>query len=195
LVAPESTVGSSGLRYLSVLRALRKTVLTPYELAFTMVDSYSKNSSKESAYVLSAIDLSRVGALADTVNAVAHVLVSHIHENNRQIKKLIKKCGHKNHCTTFYDGVYVDLLHFYRNLLNIIDELKLSDSIYDEFKTTLLTGIDLCSEIIITKVASRHHAKTGWLSIYFPTHALDMSYYGLQWTLDNPQWLQLLELL
>lgn len=193
-VSSEGEMVGQGLQYADILSALNKEALDPLSLAKLMVYTYGKECSNRYEYTLSAIDLIDMDLLVDNINAIAHVLLSHLKgKNNIYVKAAIKKSINKNLCTAFDDGVYIDLLQMYKNLLKNISALKLSKAVGPQFKETLLSGIALLSESVKIQAYGKDYKDLGGLSIYFSRHSIDPSYYGLHWTHNNPQWLNLLE--
>ena len=194
MVASEETVPGNGYQYASLLNQCLAETTDPLSFAQHMVSTYNQGYVGTTDYTLSATDLNACGLLVDNCNAVAQILTSQLKgKNGVAVKAALKKCIHVNSCTSFDQGIYIDLCQFYRNLLKNIALLQLSDSIVVQFQQLLINGIKLFSTVIKANVTSKNYAHVGGLSIYFSRHFLDPSYYGLYWTENNPNWLNFLE--
>ena len=157
-----------------------------------MVNAYKQEYSGTADYTLSATDLNAVQSLVANCNAVAQFLTTQLKGKNKStVKSVIKKCALS--CSSFDDGIYIDLCQLYKNLLKNIGSLKLSSTGIIQLKQMLNDGIKSFLTIIKANVMSTNYYQVGGLSIYFSRYTLDPSYYGLYWTQNNPQWLNLLE--
>lgn len=194
-VASEETIPKNGFQYMYLLNLLAIQSLDALSLAKLIVNVYDKECSGMSNYTLSATDLNAVVSLVTNVNGVAQILSSQLRgKNGAASKSVIKKCMNSNACSSFDKGIYIDICHFYKNLLKAVTNLKLPKSVSQQFKQLLVTGIELFSKIIKANVMSKNYKQQlGGLSIYFNKHSIDPSYYGLYWTEHNPNWLSFLE--
>ncbi|HLJ31978.1 MAG TPA: clostripain-related cysteine peptidase [Candidatus Babeliales bacterium] len=193
MIASEETIPGDGYEYAYILNQCAAMYLTPLEFAQLIVDAYKEEYAETSAFTLSAIDLNELQALVDNVNTVAQVLEDQLTGKNKAaVKSAIRKCIHAAHCPLF-DDMYGDLCKFYKNLLQNVAHLKLSQSSMPSFKQLLYNGIHLFKTVIKANATSSHFSQAGGLSIYFPQHYIDPSYYGLYWTEQNPYWLNFLE--
>ena len=193
-VASEETIPGDGYQYAYLLKAIADNDLDPLSFAQFMVKAYKQEYYGTLDYTLSATDLKSLYPLVENCNAVAHVLESQLRgKYKNQVKTTIKKCINKLTCPSFDDGLYIDVLAFYKNLLKNVKKLKLSKSLVKQFGQVLKNGIKLFGTIIKANVTSINHRNAGGLSIYFARHSIDPSYYGLYWTEKNPNWLSFLE--
>ena len=192
LVASEETIPGDGYQYAYILNQFTTKTFDPLSFAQLMVSTYKQEYAGTTNYTLSATDLNALYPLVDNCNAVAQILISQLAGKNRAaVRSTIKKCI--TQCTSFDQGIYIDLCQFYRNLLKNISGLKLPISVINQFKLMLNNGIKLFSTIIKANVMSTNYKQVGGLSIYFSRYSIDPSYYGLYWTKQNPNWLNFLE--
>ena len=170
--------------------------LDPLSFALSMLQGYSQDDLDATDYMVSVTDLNALQHLVDNCNAVAQILTSQLKGKHKDlVKSVIKKCIQINSCSSFDKrGIYVDMCQFYRNLLKNIIDLKLSQSMIEQFRETLTAGIELFAKKVIKgQMTSKKYERVGGLSIYFSRYSLDPSYYGLYWTEKNPNWLNFLE--
>jgi hypothetical protein len=194
MVASEDAVAGDGYQYASLLAELGMKYVDPLSFCQLMVRTYNKEYSKATNYTLSVADLNILDELVDNCNAVTQILKNQLMGNNKEtVKATIKKCINSKMCSSFDQGIYIDLYQFYKNLLKNSSGLKLPESLANQFKAVLSNGITLFGAIIKARVASVNHQSVGGLSIYFSRYSIDPSYYGLYWTEKNPNWLDFLE--
>lgn len=192
MVASEETIPGDGYQYAYLLSPFATQSLDAASFARQMVNAYKQEYSGTMDYTLSATDLNAVQGLVDNCNAVAQILTTQLYGKSKTaVKAVIKKCilG----CSSFDDGIYIDLLQFYKNLLKNITVLKLTTTGADQLRKLVNAGIKLFSMVIKANVMSLNYYQVGGLSIYFSRYTIDPSYYGLYWTQNNPQWLNFLE--
>ncbi len=194
MVASEETIPGDGYQYAYVLGQFATKNLDPLAFAQLMVSAYAKEYVGTWDYTLSATNLNALQPLVDNCNAVAQILTTQLMGKNKfSAKSTIKKCVSPTSCISFDQGIYIDLLQFYKNLLKNMSGLKLSTSLANQFKIVLNNGIKLFTTIIKGNVTSINYKQAGGLSIYFSRYSIDPSYYGLYWTEKNPNWLNFLE--
>lgn len=194
MVASEETIPGDGYQYSSILSQFATKTFDALSLAQLMVGVYNQEYIETSDYTLSAIDLAALQPFVDNCNAVAQILASQLTGKNKEaVKSTIKKCISTKNCSSFDEGMYIDVCQFYKNLLKNVGGLQLPKPIVNQFKQLLSKGVQLFSNIVKANVTSTNYSKAGGLSIYFSRYVLDPSYYGLYWTEHNPNWLNFLE--
>lgn len=193
-VASEENIPGDGFQYTYVLNTLANQTLDAASFAKLMVNAYNQEYAGTQNYTLSATDLNALAPLVSNVNAVASVLTTQLKSSYATtVKNTLKKCVDPLACP-FFDGTYLDLLQFYKNLLKNVNNFRLSSSAAGQFKQLLTNGIALFSKVIIANVTSTNYMqKPGGLTMYFGKRGVDQSYYDLYWTKNNPQWLKFLE--
>lgn len=201
MVGIENSI-EDGYEYAYILHYLAAQSIDSLSCAKLMVHTYNRTETQDeytahekSDYIVSVTDVTLVQPFVDNCNAIARILTSHLKGKKRvPTKTILKKCCNMNNCCCFdEDGIYIDVLQFYKNLLKHADGLKLSISMISRFKELLREGIQLFTNMIKANVASLNYDKAGGLSIYFSRYSIDPSYYGLYWTKQNPYWLDFLE--
>ena len=193
-VAPEGVIPGDSYRYAHILNQCGMQLYDSFSFAKCMVGTSNDEYYGMSDYTLSVMDLNALQPLIDNVNAVAQVLSSHLKgKNYTVVKTAIKKAVNINNCPSFDNGIYIDMLQFYKNLLKHSAALQLSKTIAQQFQQVLVSGIAILSTLIKANVTSASFKNAGGLSIYFSRYSIDPSYYGLYWTEKNPNWLNFLE--
>ncbi|MEX0671769.1 MAG: clostripain-related cysteine peptidase [Candidatus Babeliales bacterium] len=184
LTASQELELGAGWPYESVLAPLANNNLTPQAFATHIVEAYQANYDKITQdYTHSAVNLDLLNQLEENVHNVATLLLESLrNQKNDTIKNIIKMCRQKRLCTSFDGTNYIDLHHFYRNLLRNLDYFKYTNvqqgnETRDTLRTLLETGRQLIETISFTnKVGKNLHEARG-LSIYFPSHRIDSSYH------------------
>jgi hypothetical protein len=132
-----------------------KYILTPFgeksfsadEFAAHIVACYQKTYSHITHdYTLSAVDLARLPALADSVNSTSSLLQNCLHNQlDKSVKTVLANCRAKGNCTCFDEPSYVDLGHLYKNILSKVNLFSLSTStqIIDKLISELQRGNQL----------------------------------------------------
>ena len=199
LVGSEEIEYGNGWNYQKILSIFNNKNPDPTAFARHMVEAYHHEYSPiASDYTQSAIQLSLADNLEDNVNAVARLIIRLFNEQrSKNIKNLIKLCKSPHYCTCFDEPSYIDLGHFYKNLLKYLPHTQLNNKqegdrllaeIYEEVKH----GLKLIGEIIIHNVAGKGLSGAQGISIYFPEYRISGSYLQSHFG-TNSDWIQLLK--
>jgi len=109
---------------------------------------------------------------------------------------MIRASRNKLVCTHFDEPSYIDLHHFYSNLVANIDYAKLSNTQEEtEFKVVLkqllLDGCKLIEEISFSHTEGKKMLLSKGIAIYFPERNMHSSYKKTTFAKEN-QWINFL---
>ena len=192
VVASEETIPGYGWGYDKVLPILEKSIVEPRNFAYEMVNAYKQTYLREKDYTMSAVSTNNIKDLANYVDQISKELIfllkSQIGNTFRNI--LVKT---RNYTTSFTEPSYIDLKHFYTNLLTNISKLNTNNPVIHQRLAHLKNLVNLAIESIktnvINNVSGPDYPNASGISIYFPTSWIDTSYSALDWTAKYPNWL------
>ena len=142
--------------------------------------------------------LDMLDQLEANVNHVAHLLLQSLkNQKNGTIKKIIKMCRQKRLCTSFDGTNYIDLHHFYRNLLRNLDYFKYKNvekgnETREELRRSLEEGKEIIETVAFANKVGKNLKNARGLSIYFPTWRVDKSYRKTKFAKSN-NWLNFVD--
>lgn len=195
IVASQQTISAYGWNYNKVLNLVSKKSLAPKLFAIGMVDAYRETYLNiENDFTMSAITTNGINNLAKNINTVGKILIQLLKDSNKTIKDVIKLSLISS--TSFDEPTYIDLNHFYLNLLNNISRIKITNlqSKITNLKNSLLEGIKLIKFLVINNSAGPKFPNASGISIYLPSDGIDISYPKLDWTQKYPDWLEFLKI-
>lgn len=176
-VASQELEPGSGWDYSEVLKPLETKNLKPLELANHIVDSYGKRyNEKFSGLTQSSIDLEKIESAEKRIDELSKQLISILNSEHKNhiIKSLSIIRSSTERTKAFYDKDYIDLVHFYKKLREIIEPKK-SNS-YQKLKKILTEGIKDIEACIIRNSTGKQAENANGLSIYFPIRQIHYSY-------------------
>lgn len=195
IVASEQTIPGEGYNYKYILNYLSKGTVNPRNFASNIVDSYKQNyESLEEDYTLSAISTIKINLLARNVNLVAKHLINLCRLDSNAIK-IVERA--RNKTIYFQEPHYIDLGHFYVNLLANINKLTITrkeNKLINDLRDLIVKGIALIKQCVINNVTGSYYSTATGISIYFPSDSIDNSYAKLYWTEMYPKWNELIKL-
>jgi len=187
-----------GWNYADVLEPFVHGSLEPKDFAKHIVKSYEKSYEKITAdYTMSAINLDAIDELEENVHNVACILLKGLRaQKNGMVKKTIKSSRNKMVCTHFDEPSYIDLHHFYANLLSNLDYMKLKDSqgeaaFKGELASALLEGQEIVERTVFANSVGKKLFLARGISIYFPERFIHPSYLQTIFAAQN-DWITLL---
>lgn len=140
-------------------------------------DAYSRITQD---FTHSAVNLSKIDLLEQNIDQIAnHLIYGLQNQKNRSVKEALRLSRHKS--TTFTETTYVDISHFFTNMLSYIERCELTDARETAaFKKTLsellTTGHSLIGSIVIANTVGRNLQYAKGISIYFPETRIHKSY-------------------
>jgi len=172
-----------GWNYADVLDPLKEGGVTVSTFAEHIVDSYERSYIRiTSDYTMSAIDLAYVEKIERNINSVACLLMEGLRQQkNGLVKKTIKASRNKMVCTHFDEPSYIDLHHFYGNMLTNMDYIQLR-SLKDnmlfkiQLEGLLEEGRKIIEEVVFACTSGKRIAFARGISIYFPEYSIHDSY-------------------
>lgn len=198
MVSSQEVELGTGWNYAHVLYPFAQQTLNKFEFATHIVNMYEKTyKSVTYDYTQSAIDLDIVPVLEQAVHEVSTLLLNTIpSQTHNSIKNAIRDARKKTNCTHFDEPSYIDLHHFYTNLLNLIPSITLLSNKHEiEFKQQLKNALEgslrLIKEAVIANVCGKNLSRATGLSIYFPERRTHPSYLLTRFSLTN-DWTRLI---
>lgn len=187
-----------GWNYADMLAPFNRRNLTPDEFVDHIIASYERSYEKiTNDYTLSAINLDDMHHLEKNVNDIASLLMKGlIGQQNGMMKKMIKVSRNKNVCTHFDEPSYIDLHHFYGNLLANINYIKMHNKqdekqMKEQLRKLLQDGRQLIEDITIYHTEGESLSLAQGISIYFPENRVYPSYKKIPFAQDN-NWIRFL---
>ncbi len=189
LVASQELEPSTGYNY--------ELLLSPFLEGSLAADAFAKNSvvtfeneysPKCAEYTLSAINLEQIDKIEHDIKNLTTILLELTKINPDMIIGALKGIRNNNRFTTeFYDADYIDLCHFYKSLILMVDTLNKPRRGFaipedyanklDDVKTLAQSAIDTIKNIVIQTTNSKYLTKSNGISIYFPKRKVHESYY------------------
>lgn len=180
MLGSQEVILAPGLDYYDVLKPFENKKIDFVPFAKHIVASYDNTYKKITHdYTFSAVDLTTIHFLEQNVYAVALLLVEGLNNKNTTlIRDTIKTSRHKFLCTHFDEPSYIDLHHFYSNLLTNLNRSQSKGEIQDRalksttahLITALTEGLSLIKHTVVANVAGKNVSQAQGLSIYFPEY-------------------------
>ncbi len=191
MVASQETIPGTGWGYDHLLKNIAKRPVNTSQLVKMMVQAYDKEyNGIANDYTLSGINLHKIDILTQNTNRIAQTLKLILQDPTGRGFKIIQDS--LENCTTF-DEKYIDMFHFYTNLLQRIDYLTFDYSVKKNLHTLLEEGLNIICKSIIDYVSGPNYPQSHGLSIYFDQKEIDTSYRTTVWARES-QWLSFLEM-
>lgn len=173
----------TGWDYAQALSIFNNTNPQPKQLAAHIVAAYEQSYERiTNDYTQSAIDLAILPEIENNVHLVAQALNEALRlQRNDAVRRTVKASRNKLVCTHFDEPSYVDLHHFYRNLLANLQHFEFSNAtqgqrIVAQLEQLLLNGCKLVEAAVIANVAGKNLRNAKGISIYFPERKVHTSY-------------------
>lgn len=182
MVGSEEVELGMGWKYDEVLFPFIKDKLDTFSFARHIVTAYEKTyQSITSDYTLSAIDLNSIALLETNIDQISKLLLEGLEKQKNVFASLIKDSKNRLLCTHFDEPTYIDLHHFYRNLLNNLkktatNNTSISSAIRNNLSMKLEEGLQLIEQLVIAHTAGRNLKNSHGIAIYFPERNIHSSY-------------------
>lgn len=198
LVASQEVELGWGWNYELVLRPFKKGTIRPKTLGIHLVNAYAKTYESLNDYALSLVDLQQVESLKSNISRVAELCATLLTSSNKKkFKDLIRLSRNKHFCTHFDEPSFIDLAHFYKNILdhslNYAPEQEISQKIWGELLTTLTEGLTIITKTVLYNKTGIQAPKAHGVSIYFPEYTIHYSYFDSIFA-QSTAWLSFLNL-
>lgn len=197
MVGSQEVELGTGWNYARVLAPFLRGTISPRVLSQHIVQSYAKTYKATADYTLSAVDLAPLSVLEKNVQSVAQNLLQLIKQQscNTTINAL-RTSRNRHYCTHFDDPSFIDLQHFYQNLLENISQTNFSDEqgnkLLLSLKSNLSSGQTLIKKIVFANKVGTKRSRASGLSIYFPEKHIHASYHKAAFTLSDQTWINFL---
>ncbi len=195
LVSSQQTIFGAGYGYDEALTKASQGVVDPNTFAKNMVHAYEREYINETQdYTLSAVDLNKLDPLVKNINHVSALLTDQLKgQNSTEAKQAIELSSDPQYVTHFDANYYIDIAHFYNNLLDNLESMDINDSqIKNELRSALQEGLYVLEQCVIANATGDIFAKAGGLSIYFDQRRIDSTYPTLYWS-KKTNWLAFLK--
>jgi hypothetical protein len=178
LVASEEAELAHGWDYAALCEILSQN-LSPAQVAQSIVLAYELcYKNKIQFYTQSAIDLTHMDDLKNSIDELAYNMLSCKNVDNHLTENLIKKARYT--CLQFSASSYIDLHSFCSELLFHISAIKTNKQVSSKEFVSLKNSLHKINaeieQAVIACTAGKQFAKVKGLSIYFPTRSLEQSY-------------------
>jgi hypothetical protein len=197
-VASQELEYGAGWKYDELLKPFTTGTLSSLEFAKHIVISYEKAYEKLiNDYTLSALNLQFITELENNIDQIALILTKAlIEQQNKSVYDILRKCKSTQYCTCFDEPSYIDIGHFYDNLIQHIAYITLKEkTIETQIKSELISllqqGKNILKNIVIENKVGSKLKKAQGLSIYFPEYGINGNYIKSPFALKN-NWLSLL---
>ncbi|HJM68594.1 MAG TPA: clostripain-related cysteine peptidase [Candidatus Babeliales bacterium] len=199
MVASQEVELGWGWSYHTAFARFANEAPSPEDFANEIVESYRaayKDITPD--YTLSACHLGELGQLDKNISELALLLMECIkNQKNNSVKNIIQLCRSRKQCTHFEEPSYIDIGHFYKNVLDQCNKMELEKDkhfLIQQVKDRLNEGIELINKSIFAMANGKNLAKATGLSIYFPhqTKFINTSYQRSTFA-QNSEWINLLK--
>ncbi len=181
MVASQEVELGTGWPYHHVLAPFLEKPLSPKEFASHIVRGYKKGYENiTSDFTQSAIDLKYIDAIENSIKKISSLLIQMLHHQlDYSVKRAIRASRSRRVCTCFAEPSYIDLHHFFTNLLETIDFMHLEKEkmpLIPTLKKELWACLKAIDQAVITNETGSNLESAKGLSIYFPLRHIDPSY-------------------
>ena len=191
MVSSEEVELGMGWKYDEVLLPFIKEKLNTPTFARHIVAAYDRTyQSITNDYTLSAINLDSIELLEQNIDLVSKILIEGLNKQKNILAPIIKESRNKLLCTHFDEPTYIDLHHFYKNLLNNIkrfttDNTQMNATIKNNLLIKLDEGLRLIEQLVIANTSGRNLKNAHGIAIYFPERGIHNSYQESVFLISN----------
>jgi hypothetical protein len=189
MVSSQEVELGTGWDYSQVLTPFMTGSPSPAAFSNHIVSVYQTTYNQvTNDYTLSAMDLSKITALEENVDAVARILLDCLrYQNANSVKNALKASRNKLLCTCFDEPTYTDLAHFYENLEANLQhfDLKQNRELVTTLKQKLAEGRKLITACVMSSVVGQNLKRARGISIYFPERSMHSSYLKTNFAQSN----------
>lgn len=198
-ISSEEVEPGAGYRYDHVFSIFAQGVPTSRNLAQHIVNSFALaykpagNHPGFVDYTQSAFDLDHMAELESNIDQLAQLLILALQsDQSSTFRNVIAQSRNKKSCTYFSESTYIDLDHFYSNLIkNIHDTFRTHSLLKQQLITSLEQGKDLIKKVVIHNVSGPNLPLARGISIFFPERKIHPSYKKTNFAATN-NWIKFL---
>jgi hypothetical protein len=174
LVASEEVELAHGWHYAPFLNILSKEILSPAQLAQSIVLTYEHYyKERVQFFTQSAINLGQMDLLKQSIDNIV-ISAQKCKNTNIPIDSIIKKARAAS--LQFSAPSYIDLHSFLIEFQKNVSSISPATTITNDLKAAISMSTKLIENSVIALAAGRHLNRAKGLSIYFPTSGIDASY-------------------
>lgn len=182
-VSSQEVVLGTGYDYTKTLEPILNNFIDVRQLVDHIIRTYKESYGKITHdFTQSAVDLSKIYLVEESLSQIVSLLLTGFEKQEKNsLKEAIKLSKHKNNCTHFDEISYIDLGHFFSNLLNNVDKINLknpqeTNNFRSNLKNLLKDGINSIEKAVIANVSGKNLKNATGMSIYFPERSIHPSY-------------------
>lgn len=196
LVSSQQTVPGPGYNYTTVLDALASTVPSALSFAHSTVQSYDNYyKPSQEAYTLSAVNLSKITSLTQSIKALATLLNGLLASDTQgTLANGLYSCSTASNMPQLDEPTYLDFYTLCSNIYLNAPTFGLSTQNLVKLKNATRNCMSALSQAVFANVHNSGLSATRGLSIYFAdvNNGMEPSYTQLYWSAQNPAWLNFL---
>lgn len=192
MIGSQEVILGTGWNYVDVLKPFQRATLSPEAFSQHIVYSYKKAYERiTNDFTLSALRLEYISLLEENINNTSKLLTYCLKkQTNKSVKKAISTSRSKILCTHFDEPSFIDLHHFYLNLLASLKNFKLTKKTEEnrtkkELSKLLTEGCNLIEELSLANVSGKNLSRAKGISIYFPPRRIYYPYRDLDFCKEN----------
>lgn len=162
----------TGYNYTAVLKPFENGSMDKVNFAKHIVTCFETAYNKITYdYTQSALDLKNIHLLTQNVDELSKLLIEALqYQKNNTLRHAIRFSKDREKCTHFEEPSYIDLGHFYSNLIYNLKRCEFTNdrNYKQELNNLLQTGLELIDKIVIANVVGKNLKYAKGISIYFP---------------------------
>lgn len=192
MVASQEVELATGHHYQKMLEPLLSKPMEKQTFVNHIVKAYGNlYQTITQDYTQSAINLALLKPLQENISLVSQLLLESMKiQQGTTIREAIKASRHKLLCTHFNEPSYIDLGHFYQNILFNLKNFKYRDgnrakTIKEELSTALIQGKELIAKTVTANAVGKNLNRATGISIYFPEKSIHNSYKNTKFAATN----------
>lgn len=197
MVSSQEVEYGAGWNYSLALQPFLKGSPSPADLAKNIVVTYKQTYDPiTNDYTLSAIDLSLISSLEESINSIANILLQCIvQQRSNSVKSAIRASANKKYCTSFEEPTFVDYYDFLTNLQANMKNASFKDktkgsSLLKQLNDEITESKKIIKNCVLATVAGKNLQRAQGISIYFPDQRIHSSYSKTNFA--SNQWIKLL---
>lgn len=183
MTASEEVVLGPGYNYTLMLDRVARESLEPKDFARHIVSCYQLTYNRITRdYTESALALAEYELLHACVDELGKVLADALkYDQSKAVRIALSWCRSSERCTSFQERSYIDLGHFYKNLITACnDPLLLGSEAHADLSKTIKSlsheGLMALNTLVIANVTGENLKHATGLYIYLPEDGLHGSY-------------------
>ena len=181
MIASQNVELGPGWNYTKILSPFLIWPISPESFSKHIVNVYAQTYEHMSDFTQSALLLSVTPEILRNISNVADLLIKGLkQQKNNSVLLTIKKSRNHHSCTHFDEPSFIDLHHFYNNLLMNLPYIEISknqqNAFVNELQRALISGIKSINNMVLENKTGQTLTNAKGVSIYFPEHTIYPSY-------------------